>query len=362
MDKITMTPQVVAAISSLDPALGKIAESVYNSQIKTAELESKRYTTNAQGDVWDNFKGEWVEKGARIVEVGSRYDPDRKIPIPADLVKEYNALGTKSNAEYNKWLREHNAGAYAIGAEGAPTGETRGTSAPASETGGTGAPTGKTKAAQELENKLTEKREGTKIEQNQKDVTSIASAADTAKGMMTDARTIYKYASNPKTANAFGLISKPGIGEAILSAAEEGIRVGPYNIGVNNLTQRILQAKGSKDEVDAALALGRNIAQLELGYTKKFLSGDGAITEGERAIVKKIPPTLTDSPKTAMLKSEMIMARATFDVENNRMYQEWAEKNPNGYYSQYKNSPSYKQLSKHYDNKIEQLDKKYLPQ
>jgi hypothetical protein len=348
MNEITMTPQVVAAISSLDPALGKIAESVLNSQIKKAELMQKRYNINSQGDQFDTFTGDMVKKGQRSIDVASPTDPDRTIKMPVEVAEQYNKLDFNDPRAVNTFLRSHGLGAYASGPEKA---------------GGTGdglGITGGTKLERETEAKITEKRQGAKVEQNQKDVTSMQSAAEAAQGMMQDARTIYGYASNPKTSSAFGLISKAGIGPAILSAAEEGIRVGPYNIGVNNLTTRILQAKGTQDEVNAALALGRNISQLELGYTRMFLKGEGQITEGERAIVRRIPPGITDSPKTAMLKSEMIMARSTFDTENNSRYQAWAEKNPNGYYQEYKKDPSYMELTKHYDNKIKQLDKKYL--
>ena len=310
----------------------------------------KRYQTNTQGDVFDTFTGKMDKKGQRTIEVASPFDPDRTIKMPVDVAEKYNALDFNDPRAVNTFLRSNGLGAYAIGAEGVPTGGT----------GGGSGVKGMTKAEQDLENKLKEKREGVKIEQDDKAVTSMRSSAEAAQGMKQDARAIYGYASNPKTSNAFGLLSKAGIGEAILSAAEEGIRVGPYNIGINNLTTRILQARGTQDEVNAALALGRNISQLELGYTRMFLKGEGAITEGERAIVRRIPPGITDSPKTAMLKSEMIMARSTFDEQKNEIYDKWAESNPSGLYSQFKNSPSYKELAKQYDNKIKQLDKKYL--
>jgi hypothetical protein len=354
MDELTMTPQIVAAISSLDPALGKIAESVLNSQLKKIEIMQKRYTTNQNGDKIDTFTGETVEYGTRTVDVNSPFDPDATMKMPSRLVTEYQGLDFNKPQAVNSWLRRNGLGAYAIGAE-----EAGGARSTESTRGGSGQQ-GMTKAERDLENKTKEKRESVKIDQDNAAVTSMRASAEVAQGMKQDARAIYGYASNPKTSNAFGLLSKAGIGEAILSAAEEGIRVGPYNIGVNNLTTRILQARGTQDEVNAALALGRNISQLELGYTRMFLKGEGAITEGERAIVRRIPPGITDSPKTAMLKSEMIMARSTFDEQKNAMYDKWAESNPTGHYSQFKNSPSYKELSKQYDNKIQQLDKKYL--
>jgi hypothetical protein len=345
LEKITMTPDMVQMFYSLPGGAGKkygeMADKIFNNQRQMAELGIKE----------SELANKTREINTKQVPVRSPYDPDREMQMSTTDYNKYLQLDFNDNKAVNTFLRSHGLGAYAIGAEGT------------SGTGSTGSGSGvkgMTKAEQELENKLKEKREGVKIDQDNAAVTSMRASAEVAQGMKQDARAIYGYASNPKTSNAFGLLSKAGIGEAILSAAEEGIRVGPYNIGINNLTTRILQARGTQDEVNAALALGRNISQLELGYTRMFLKGEGAITEGERAIVRRIPPGIADSPKTAMLKSEMIMARSTFDEQKNAIYDKWVESNPTGLYSQFKNSPSYKELSKHYDNKIKQLDKKYL--
>jgi hypothetical protein len=352
MDELTMTPQIVAAISTLDPALGKIAESVLNSQMKKIEIMQKRYNTNAQGDVFDTFTGEMIKKGARTVEVNSPYDPDpdRAIKMPADLVDQYNQLDFSNNKAVNTWLKQHGLGAYAIGAEGAPTGETV----------SLGAPTAKTKSEKDLENKITEKREGAKIDEDVKQKKALQDAADASMEVKNSARTIYNYAENPKTTNTFGILSKPGIGPAILSAIESGVTVGNYNVGISALPDIIRKAKGSQDDINAALAVAPKLAQLELGYRRMFLQGQGSVSNMEGQVVAKLGPTMADTPKIVMLKSEMITARATFDEQNSNRYQKWLEKNPNGYVEQYKHSPSYVELQNHYENKMKQLDKKYL--
>ena len=349
MDEITMTPQLVAAVSALDPALGKIAESVLNSQLKKAELMQKRYSINAQGDQFDTFTGEMIKKGPRTIEVASPFDPDRTMKMPADLVDEYNKLDFNNPNTVNTFLRSHGLNAYAIGKEG-----------PSENVNGSGIPTGGTKLERETQSKISEKREGAKIDEDVKQKTALQDKADASIEVKNSARTIYNYASNPKTANTFGIFAKPGIGPAILKTIENGITVGNYSVGITALPDIIRTAGGTQAEIDAALAVAPKLAQLELGYRTMFLKGQGAVSDMEGKVVQKLGPSLADSPKIVMLKSEMITTRATFDNENSNRYQAWVEKHPNGYIEQYKHSPSYLELKEHYNNKMKQLDEKYL--
>lgn len=348
MDELTMTPQIVAQVSALDPALGKIAESVYNGQMKKAELMQKRYNTNAQGDVFDTFTGEMVKKGQRTIEVASPFDPDRTIKMPVEVAEQYNKLDFNNPNTVNSFLRSHGLGAYAIGA---PSG--------GGEGGGDGTPTGGTKLERETAFKIKEKRAGANIDEDVKLKTSIGNAADAAIDIKNNASAVYNFASNPKTANAFGVLAKPGVASAVLSAAQEGIRVGPYNIGFGGVEDAVRKIGGTQADIDAASAAARNISQLELGFSQAF-KGQGQVSDAERRIVKQVGPALSDSPKVVMLKSELITARATFDSENAARYQKWSEAHPEGFVNQYKQSPQYKELVQHYDNKLKQVENKYM--
>lgn len=346
MDKITMTPEIVGAISSINKKYGDVAKTIMEGQNKRAELESKRYQTNAQGDVFDTFTGKWSEKGARTVEVASPFDPDRTMKMPANLLADYNKLDFSNNTSVNAFLREHGLSAYAIGKEQAPAGGS--------------APAGGTKLEQETEARIKEKRAGSDIEQDTKDKTAISNAADAAVDIKNNARSIYNYAKDPKTANAFGILAKPGVKSAFFKALEEPIRIGDISVGIANVEDVIRTARGTQAEIDAAKAVARNVSQLELGFSQA-LKGQGQVSEMERKIVQRVGPIASDSPKVMMLKSELITARATFDTENAARYQAWAQKHPNEYYRDYKQTPEYKSLVGHYNKKLNEVESKYLP-
>jgi hypothetical protein len=221
-----------------------------------------------------------------------------------------------------------------------------------------GAPVGGTKLERDTRAKITEKREEANIGEDAKQKSSINAAADASIDILNNARAIYNFASNPKTATAFGVLAKPGVSNAVLLAAQEGISVGPYNIGITGIENAVRQAKGSQPDIDAAAAAARNISQLELGFSQAF-KGQGQVSDNERRIVQRVGPSLSDSPKVIMLKSELITARATFDKENAARYQAWSEANPGKYVSDYKQSPKYKELVNHYNNKLDQVENKY---
>lgn len=348
MDKITMTPEIVGAIGAINKKYGEVAKTIYEGQMKRAELETKRYTTNAQGDVWDNFEGKWIEKGSRSVEVASPFDPDRTMKMPSDLVKEYNKLDFNNPSLVNSWLQQHGLGAYAIGkgGEGTPSGGN--------------APAGGTKLEKETESRIKEKRAGSDIEQDTKDKASISTAADAAIDIKNNARAVYSYAANPKTAGAFGILAKPGMSNAFFKALEEPLRIGDISVGIANVEDVIRTGGGTQAEIDAAKAVARNISQLELGFSQAF-KGQGQVSDNERRIVQRVGPAISDSPKVMMLKSELITARATFDAENAARYQAWARTHPNDYVRDYKQSPEYKSLRSHYDAKLNQVENKYMP-
>ena len=352
MDKITMTPEIVGAISAINKKYGEVAKTILEGQTKRAELESKRYQMNAQGDVFDTFTGEFKEKGSRTVDVNSPFDPDVTMKIPSSLIKEYNNLDFNKPNVVNEWLQKHGLGAFAIGKGGVgePTGGV--------ET--TGKPTGGTKLERETVAKVAEKRAGSDIEQDTKDKAQISSAADAAIDIKNNARSVYSYAANPQTAGAFGILAKPGMSNAFFKALEEPLRIGDISVGIANVEDVIRTGGGTQAEIDAAKAVARNISQLELGFSQAF-KGQGQVSDNERRIVQRVGPAISDSPKVMMLKSELITARATFDSENAARYQAWAQKHPNDYVRDYKQSPEFKSLRSFYDSKLNQIENKYMP-
>jgi hypothetical protein len=296
--------------------------------------------------VFDSFTGKWKEKGARSVEIASPFDPDRTMKMPASLLSEYNNLDFSDTTAVNGFLRKNGLAAYAIGKEQAPAGGS--------------APAGGTKLEQETEAEIKKKRAGSDIEQDTKDKTTILNNSKVALDVKTNATSIYNYAADPKTANAFGILAKPGVKNAFFKALEEPLRIGNVSLGVANIEDVMRTANGTQEEIEAAKIVGQKIGQLQVGF-RKALQGQGSVSDREDSLVQRTLPMLNDSPKVMMLKSEIMLARATFDAENAARYQKWAKKHSNEYVRDYEQTPEYKSLVRHYENKLDQVETKYRP-
>ena len=330
MFSITMKPEIVAAISKVSPKWGNVAQKIFDNQTKMAGVGQKQE--------------ELTQKGQESVKYRNPFDPSdtEGILVPRSKVSEYQTvLATGDEAKIRTFLGKIGTPGY-IGAGKAP------------------------EAAKPLETKAEREqrmgKEGKKyeadLEQHKKDMEVLTSRGDSALNARNNAKAVYDFASNPETKGAFGVLAKPGILPAVLSAAQEGIKVGPYNIGISGIENAVRTAGGTQTEIDAATAVARNLSELELAFSQAF-KGQGQVTENERLIVRQVGPKLSDSPKVAMLKSESVMARADFDSKNQELFNKWQEKNPNGLFGQYKSSPQYKALENSYSEKLGSVMAKY---
>lgn len=347
LDKITLDPVRVAAISATYPALGKVAENLYKNQVEQAKVEMGRYEMNAQGDIFDKATHKIIQYGSRMVDVASPFDPDVKMPIRASDLDSYQKLDFSDPSAVNTWLRSHGLNAYAIGKGGKST-----------DVSGVAEPAGGTKMERETAKEIKTERAKSDIKANTEQINTITARQDASGDIINNATSIYRYANDPNTAKAFGVLSKPGVLPAVLSAVQEGIRVGPYNVGFGGVEDAVRKAGGTQAEIDAAASAARNLSQLELGFSSAF-KGQGQVSDNERRIVAAIGPKMSDSPKVMALKSESIIARAKFDEENGRRYLAWEKKHPNEYVRDYMQSPEYIDLKTHYNNKLGSILTKY---
>lgn len=332
MFKITMNDKIIAGISKVSPKWGGVAQKIFDNQLKMAGVGQKQE--------------ELTQKGQESVKYRNPFDPSdtEGILVPRSKVSEYQTvLASGDEAKIRAFLGKIGTPGY-IGAGKAPAGE-----APKPL---------ETKAEREQRMGKEGKKYEADLEQHKKDMEVLTSRGDSALNARNNAKAVYDFASNPETKGAFGVLAKPGILPAVLSAAQEGIKVGPYNIGIAGIEDAVRKAGGTQTEIDAATAVARNLSELELAFSQAF-KGQGQVTENERLIVRQVGPKLSDSPKVAMLKSESVMARADFDSKNQELFNKWQEQNPNGLFGQYKSSPQYKALENSYSEKLGSVMAKY---
>jgi hypothetical protein len=136
-------------------------------------------------------------------------------------------------------------------------------------------------------------------------------------------------------------VGKPGGRFTLLDVEAQVVKLMP-----GTTTKNLL------DREKAASAL----AEIELGYTQTYLAKQGAVTEGERRIVRAIPGGLSSSPQFLELKGKLIKERAQYDININTAYSEYLKVNPRGNALDFqRNSPLYKEIHNAFEKETAKL-------
>jgi hypothetical protein len=181
--------------------------------------------------------------------------------------------------------------------------------------------------------------------------TKLSQNAENAGKLFTAADTVVKAVK--KSPDYFGVFNKPGVLNAIGGTVAEAAKPGG-RFTIIDVEQKVLQSmpgttkENLLDREKAAAAL----AEIELGYTQTYLAKQGAVTEGERKIVRSIPGGLSSSPKFLEFKGKLIRERAQYDMDLNTAYNEYLRAKPNGDALDFKrNSPLYKEIHNGFERK-----------
>ena len=189
----------------------------------------------------------------------------------------------------------------------------------------------------------------------------LMASARAASGVIRDTDQVIRLASDPETKGAFGQLADKGVVNALGILVREGIATPRGSIGIPAIEEALRTAGKKQPEIDAAKFALQPITNMELNFTRIFLSGGGAITEGERALVRRLPPSLSDSPTVAIAKSEMLKARALFDQERAKIYRDWERRNPRKSFDDFMDDPNFKRLEEQYDQQLYKIQDTYFP-
>ena len=265
------------------------------------------------------------------------------------------------------------------GSSGAPAGTPSGTPSGTTSAGGSSYPSGggmKPAAQRESERRMIEAAEQSRlaiqqaaaIEADKKQIDTyqklkdkIYSDVDNARPMINNAGFVYKFATDPKTQGAFGVLSQGDVGGAIGTLVAEGLSTPGGSIKVAGLENAVRLIKGTPAEIAAAQQLASNYAELELAYRNKYFTGTGggAISDKEQAVVQRIGGNLSDTAQVAAAKAEIILARARFDQALGNKFYDWEAQNPKSSIQVFKRSEGYKKLADDYDLHMDKLYNKY---
>ena len=151
--------------------------------------------------------------------------------------------------------------------------------------------------------------------------------------------------------NYFGLFNRPTVMSAIGKLISEGIKTPTGSIAIEGLEDSIRQAMpGAKQkDLDNIKLAAADLAEIELAFTRTYLAKQGAVTEGERKIVRAIPGNVSSSPEVLKARMDLLKMRSQYDIDVADAFGAWQEKNPNGSYLKFERSGLYKELNKGFE-------------
>ena len=283
-----ITGKDIFALSQFAPDMAKKLESAI-------KLDTDRFKIAQNGTVFDTRTGTYVDlkiPGQNQSPVDTRYGQFNMTPYDFSKFQEADRLG--KGKEYLQSLFGENPESI-------------------------------------LDRKIKEQLLTTQVTEREKErqgrIGSIITAGSQADSTLMSTNIIKNLAeSNP---DAFGIISKPGILNAIAGLVSEGIKAGSVNIGIPSIEEAIRKGNpnATQDTINAAIMASQQMAQLELKYAQTYLKGQGSVSNNEREIVSRTIPNLRDPAKVIVIKSELMQERAKFDKTiSNSLYD--FERNP----------------------------------
>jgi len=210
------------------------------------------------------------------------------------------------------------------------------------------------------EKKVAEQRAVSEVK-GRDEIISNAKAADR---LSIPAKAIYDLAKDPIRSKALGLLEDPTVADAFMGVISEGAQVGQYNVGIPAIRSAVAKLSGNNPEEAAKIMsslqmLAKNFSIIELNLTRMYLQGEGAITEGERAIVRNISGGVGTRRDVAMSQAEMFMQRADFDKKVKSEMLKWEKANPNKSFDEFGESDVYKNLWGQFNQNMDKVFNKY---
>jgi hypothetical protein len=156
----------------------------------------------------------------------------------------------------------------------------------------------------------------------------------------------------------FGIFARPGVTAAIGNLIKEGIQTpgGTLNLAGFEDSMRKAMPDVTMKDLDNISKAAAELAEMELTYTRLYLAKQGAVTEGERKIVRAIPGTTSSSPEVLRTRMELLKSRAQFDLDVVDAFREWQDKNPGRSYLEFeRKSDLYKEIKKNFADETEKI-------
>jgi hypothetical protein len=119
---------------------------------------------------------------------------------------------------------------------------------------------------------------------------------------------------DPKMKEIFGKLAKSGLTPFVLKQLESGINAGQFGtIGVGNLERNLMEAGATPTQIDQLRRVEKHLAAAELEYAQAYLTGQGAVSDNERKLVKDAVGSIKDPARVLGIQAKVMAQRADFD-------------------------------------------------
>jgi len=207
----------------------------------------------------------------------------------------------------------------------------------------------------EEENRAEERRARERIaESNFKEREALQARASRSTEIIQDADTASRLARTQPA--AFGIINKPGIMNALATAAESNSRFGFISFSIPEIQKMILQAGGNQDQLNA-------VSQLEFLAIRQQLDAaakaKGSVSNYERGLFGKVTAQPSDNPNVIIWKSNLLKASALFEKDVWNSYRQW-EKTNRGGLEDFKETEQFKKLEGILKNRVNAINSAFI--
>ena len=309
---------------------------------KAQDFEKKRYEVRENGII-DLATGLFfpVPKGEPVRRQIKGYSGTFEIPTStAYLLDFYDAVGDREN--YDKIARR------AVGQE-EKAAEPKGA---APTTTPTTAPTGSRviKSKEDLEAEAAARKAEAETEakgaaeQEVKRRNELIDAGDKAGSSIRLANQFKAFANRPDANQIFGFAARPELKYQIVRLLTSGVGLPGASVGIPELMESVRAMELTPEQMAVFQTFAQLTTELSLRMSEAV---KGSVSNYEQGLFQKAVVNVEDLPSTIKMKSDMLEARARFDRDVARKFEESGMK-----VSQFRNSQEYKNAVKRYEDQL----------
>lgn len=156
---------------------------------------------------------------------------------------------------------------------------------------------------------------------------------------------------------AFGLFQQGNLMSSIGTLLSSTIRAGGTTIGLGDIEGAVRQAMGNvrKEDIARVALAASELANIELAFAQMELAKQGQVTEGERAIVRRLGGSISDTAEVLMQKAALVKSNADFNIRLADKFYDLKEKNPRLTFTQFMRSSEGRQMYKDHEEKVSRM-------